>query len=266
MTGALSVLMSTKPNIVELLYSSSDLEPAYPAIYCVYSPLALANLQDVVSSHYLNLSAQISLLIEYLQGLAYLHDQKGIMHRDIKPENLAVLSLFPPRGIILDLDSATSEETSYDDQQGTVAYQAPEVINLSFPGTSNRQSYGRSADVWALGMSAFCALMSAHTKWSLFDYGPTRGSYLPGTTHVDFVLETRLKNFHKLIAGRAAINADHAEYVDFLKDMTAYRTNSRVSASRALKIAERLWPIRENPEITPKVQGQGTKRKIGDVG
>ena len=266
MSGALSVLMSTKPNIVELLYSSSDLEPAYPAIYCVYSPLALANLQDVVSSHYLNLSAQISLLIEYLQGLAYLHDQKGIMHRDIKPENLAVLSLFPPRGIILDLDSATSEETSYDDQQGTVAYQAPEVINLSFPGTSNRQSYGRSADVWSLGMSAFCALRSAHTKWSSFDYESTRGSYLPGTTHVDFVLETRLKNFHQHVETKASNNADHLAYIDLLTKITLYHANPRFSASRALNIAELFWPKRDNPKIIPKVPGQGTKRKIGEVG
>ena len=260
--------MSTKPNIVELLYSSSNPEPVHPAIYCVYSPLALANLQDIITSYSLNLSAQISLLMEYLQGLVYLHDQKCIMHRDIKPDNLAVLSLFPPRGIILDLDNATSEETSYDNQQGTVPYQAPEVINLSFQATGNQQSYGRSADVWALGMSAFCALRGVHTRWNLFDHGSTRSTYLPGTTHLDFVLESRLKNFHRDVQRKAASYPAHLEYADFLRKMTLYRTMSRYSASRALTTAEGLWPERERekPAITPKAQEQGTKRKIDEVG
>ena len=252
---------------MELLYSSSDPEPAYPGIYCVYSPLALANLQDVITTHSLNLSVQIGLLIEYLQGLAYLHDQKGIMHRDIKPDNLAVLSLCPPRGIILDLDNATLEEISYDGHQGTVPYQAPEVISLNFPPSGNRQSYGRSADVWSLGMSVFCALRGVQTRWSFFDPGPTRGSFLPGTTHTDFVLETRLKNFHKDVRKKSAKYAAHQKYVDFLTKMTLYHAKPRISASQALDTAENLWPEkeREKPALSPKAQSQGTKRKIGEV-
>ena len=267
MTGALRVLMFTKPNILELLYSSSNPEPVYPAIYCVYSPLAFGNLQEVIANGSLNLSAQIGLLMEYLQGLTYLHDQKGIMHRDIKPENLAVMSLSPPRGIILDLDNATSEETSYDCNQGTVSYQAPEVINLSFPAAGIRQSYGRSADVWALGMSAFCVLRGAHTNWNVFDHGPARRKILPGTTHRDFVTETRLNNFHQDVKKKAAKYPEHLQYIDFLKRMTAYRPVARVSASSALKIAEDLWPeeAREEPAVASKFSPQGTKRKIGKV-
>ena len=262
--------MFTKPNILELLYSSTNLEPVYPAIYCVYSPLAFGNLQDVIVACFpdLSLSIQIGLLMEYLQGLTYLHDQKGIMHRDIKPDNLAVMCLSPPRGIILDLDSATSEETSYDYQKGTVSYQAPEIINLSFPAAGIRQSYGRSADVWALGMSAFCALRGEHTKWNVFDDGPTRGNFLPGTTHLDYVTETRLINFHTDVKRKAAKYKEHLQYIDFLKRMTAYRTVSRISASRALEIVEGLWPEeeREEPEVESKWKAQGTKRKIGEVG
>lgn len=260
----MSVLSSKKPNIVKLVYFSTDLDLDYPAIYCMYSPLALATIQDVITTSILNLSAQVSLLIEYLQGLAYLHDQKGIMHRDIKPENLAILSMCPPRGIILDLDSATSEETSFDTEQGTIRYQAPEVINLSFPPIGTRQSYGKSADVWSLGMSAFCLLRGTHTQWDIYDVESTRGSYLPGTDHVDFVLETRLQTFHDNIRKAAAVHPDHKQYVEYLTKLTLYNAKSRLSASRALETAEALWPKRENPWMFDKPV-QGNKRKIGEV-
>ena len=266
MIGARRVLMSGKPNIVELLHSSINLEPAFPAVYCVYSPLALASLEDILQTHNINLPAQIALLMDYLRGLAYLHDQKGIMHRDIKPDNLGILSLCPPKGIILDLDAATSEETSLDDGQGTVPYQAPEIINLRFPAIANQQSYGRSVDVWALSMSAFHALRGTHTRWSLYDRGSAYAHCLPGTTNPDFVLATRLKNFHNEVKTQSARYLPYLEYFDFLKEMTLYHPQSRFSASEALNKAGSLEPGTVKPAITPKGQAQGTKRKIGEVG
>ena len=235
-------------------------------MYCVYSPLALANFEDIIQTHNINLPAQVALLMDYLRGLAYLHDQKGIMHRDLKPDNLGILSLCPPRGIILDLDAATSEETSDDEGQGTVPYQAPETINLRLPAIASQQSYGRSVDVWALGMSAFRALRRAHTRWSQYDRGSAYVYYLPGTTNPDFVLATRLNNFHNEVKTQSANYPPYLEYSDFLTEMTLYDPQSRFSASEALNKAESLRPGEEKPAITPKGQVQGTKRKIGEVG
>ena len=259
--------MSRKPNIVELLYSSSNLEPAYPAIYCVYSPLAQADLADIVQSHKINLPAQIALLKDFLRGLAYLHDQKGIMHRDIKPENLGILSLRPPRGIILDLDAATSEETSADTGQGTISYQAPEIINLTLPASASRQRYGRSVDVWALGASAFCAMMGTNVRWSEFDGRPDPARFhLRGTTYTDYVTAYRLSQFHNDIERKVAGRPAHMEYFRFLQKMTLYFPRSRFSASQALSKAEDLESGKEEPAIIPRVQAQGTKRKFGEVG
>ena len=266
MTEAKKVLMSRKPNIVELLLSSSNLEPTFPATYCVYSPLALADLADIIQSHTLNLPAQITLLMDYLRGLAYLHDEKGIMHRDIKPENLGLLSLCPPRGIILDLDSATSEETSNDPTQGTVSYQAPEIINLSLLANASQRSYGRSVDVWALGMSAFCALRGKQTRWSEFGNRPPYVQYLPGTIYRDFVTANRLDRFHDKIKTQTADFPAFREYSDFLRRMTLYHPQSRFSAFEALTRAGGLNSAKGEPTIVPKVQAQGTKRKIGEVG
>ena len=36
---------------------------------------------------------QVTLFREYLAGLAFLHEEKGVMHRDIKPNNFGVAGL-----------------------------------------------------------------------------------------------------------------------------------------------------------------------------
>ena len=149
-----------------------------------------------MKTYVLNLPAQITLLVEYLRGLVYLHEGKGIMHRDIKPNNLGVLSYGLLRGVILDLDSATTETLSDDDRQGTIAYLAPEVIELKM-GTTGTHEYGRSVDVWALGMSFFYVFGSRHVEWTNYDDVWTKGVHLPGTNTTDFVLEGRLSKFHK---------------------------------------------------------------------
>ena len=258
--------MSRKPNVVELLYSSCNLESAYPGIYCVYSPLALANLEDLIKPFTLNLPAQITLLMDYLRGLVYLHDQKGIMHRDIKPENLGLLSFCPPRGIILDLDAATSEETSNDPNQGTIPYQAPEIINLRLQAGASEDSYGRSVDVWALGMSAFYAFTCTHPQWSILDHA-TIGLRLPGTDNPDFVLATRLKIYHQAVEILSSQFESHMPYFDLLENMTMYSPQKRFSASEALNEAEGLRQATGEPAMFFKEQAQahGTKRKIGEV-
>ena len=269
MTRSSRLLTSRKPNIVELLHSSSDLEPAYPAIYCVYSPLAVASLENIIRSHTLNLPAQIALLMDYLRGLIYLHDEKGIMHRDIKPDNLGLRTLCPPRGIILDLDSATSEETSGDPGHGTVPYQAPEIINLRLPTKYKQPKYGRSVDVWALGVSAFCAVRAKHTRWSEYDRGSGYFRNLPGTEDPEYVLGTRLDRFHDQMEAQTAKSPFYLKYFDLLKGMTLYYPRSRIPASEALNRAAGLASVIKEmgkPAITPKGQAQGTKRKIGEVG
>jgi len=50
---------------------------------------------------------------------------EGVIHRDLKPENVAIVSLSPPRAILLDLGSATWDEKSFDHTAGTIAYLAP---------------------------------------------------------------------------------------------------------------------------------------------
>ena len=246
---------------MELLHSSSNLEPAFPVVYCVYSPLAFATLDDVADAHHISLAAQIALLIDYLQGLVFLHDIKGIMHRDIKPANLGVRSFDPPRGVILDLDAATTETTSKDHGQGTIPYLAPEIISLKMGSAPNPQGYESSVDVWGMSLSAIRVLRARPLNWNHFDDSSTIGQTLPGTTVTNFVLEERLL---RLQAGMEKVMEGQnlwLIYFRILKQMATWLPGDRLSASEALETVGKLAARHGARTIVPR---QGIKRKIGD--
>ena len=246
---------------MELLHVSSNIEQPVPAIYCVYSPLALASLDDVMKSHLLNIPAQIALLIDYLRGLVHMHDSRGIMHRDIKPSNLGVVSYSPFKGVILDLDAATTETLSDDHGEGTICYLAPEIIDLKMENSENLEKYGHSVDIWALGMSSFSVLLGSQVMWNRFDTWRTRGTSLPKTNITDFVLEDRLLRFHELAEKIKARNEEVGRYVNLLKKMTAYKPWDRPSASQALDTAEKLARLGGVAAMRERDPAPGTKRK-----
>lgn len=149
------------PNIVRLLDSVYQFDTEVPDAYCIYSPLAVASLSRLVGAYEFDLSTKSILLVDYLEGLAFLHE-KGIMHRDINPNNLAVTSFNDPKGLIIDLDSATTHKSSTDHMQGTLAYLAPEIVQLKEdkPG-----SYDNKVDAWALGLSAYAMHIGHQIRW-----------------------------------------------------------------------------------------------------
>ena len=48
-----------------------------PDAYCVYAPLAVASLSDVITAYTAETTAIIALLADYLNGLVYLHDKNS---------------------------------------------------------------------------------------------------------------------------------------------------------------------------------------------
>ena len=131
----------------------------------------MMDLADLVFNYESSLAAKTILMADYASGLSYLHDTKHIMHRDISLKNLAVVTLTPPKGVIIDLDAATTDLTSTDHKRGAFPFLAPEIMELK-RSESQAQSqnpppspYGRSVDIWAFGICMF-SLYSEHiVQW-----------------------------------------------------------------------------------------------------
>jgi predicted ATPase len=93
------------------------------------------------------LGAQIELILQLLQALAYLH-RRGVLHRDLKPANVMVVD-----GQVKVLDFGLSVMAAGSVAQitqttaGTFAYMAPEILQ------GERASKG--ADLYAVGMMAY---------------------------------------------------------------------------------------------------------------
>ena len=66
--------------------------------------------------------------LQILQGLEYLHCVKRVIHRDIKPENVLVSGL--GRIKLSDFGEAKFLEESTGTVKGTIAYMAPEIVNV----------------------------------------------------------------------------------------------------------------------------------------
>lgn len=88
------------------------------------------------------LEDRISLLLQLLQAMTYLH-RRGIIHRDIKPSNVLVVDNHVR---VLDFGLAVSQE---DDQMsgGTLAYMAPELF-MNKPADE-------ASDLFAVGVIAY---------------------------------------------------------------------------------------------------------------
>lgn len=95
----------------------------------------------------LPLSAQITLIIQMLQALTYLH-RRGVLHNDLKPANVLVVD---EQVKLLDFGlSAAAGQSSGG--AGTWAYMAPEVMR---GGKVGQSPYSRASDLFAVGVMAY---------------------------------------------------------------------------------------------------------------
>jgi predicted ATPase len=97
------------------------------------------------------LAEQITLLMQTLQALAYLH-RRGIIHRDLKPANVLVSD-----GQVRVVDfglSLVSEDSHRGGIAGTMAYIAPEVLRGS--------SVSEASDLYAVGVMAYEIFAGQH--------------------------------------------------------------------------------------------------------
>lgn len=126
-------------------------------------------LSDLVKSprsdHQLTDFDECAILGDAFDGLAFIH-LHGYMHRDIKPSNIGV-DLSPARAAILDLGACTQATESHNHMVGTIAYLAPEIINLKRQtDPQTLPPYTSQADVWSAALSG--AEFLCHTSLTAF--------------------------------------------------------------------------------------------------
>ncbi|KAL8975223.1 MAG: hypothetical protein Q9197_000526 [Variospora fuerteventurae] len=224
--GKIMNFIGKHDNMAYLLHSEDYFSPGVSDAYCVYAPLAVASLTNVIQDYSPDIAAQLALFLGYLTGLAFLHNEKGIMHRDINPNNLAVTSLYQPKGIIIDFDAATTSPTSTDHGQGTIPWLAPEIMawKLLKPRQKQPASYEKSVDVWALGLSMYALHVGRSMNWRRF-----------ATTDVQHVTGPAYRKFQDTITQNIK-GADGDAIPSLLlaiSRMTMDRPEHRASASEA---------------------------------
>ncbi len=94
-------------------------------------------------------SEKVTLLIQMLEALAYLH-RRGILHRDLKPDNVLVVG---DTVRVLDFGLAAAKEQATD-SVGSWLYMAPEVL-LGQPATE-------ASDLYTVGVLAYRLLADTH--------------------------------------------------------------------------------------------------------
>ena len=181
-----------------------------------------------------------------------------MIHRDINPGNLEVTIFNPPQGIILDLDSATRSETSEDHMQGTILYFPPEIMDLKRWDESGRwglkpEPYGKSVDVWALGLSACSAYIGRPFSWNYFASAAQKGAFVEDTTYhkfSDYIKRKRITEAPRV-----------ARLLGFIEVMTTWHPGQRATAVETLVQVQALAANQKRGSINPKT---GLKRRVNE--
>jgi serine/threonine protein kinase len=103
-------------------------------------------------------------MIQAFRAIEHMHEA-NLVHRDIKPENLLLSDKSATATIKLaDFGFATTCDatTQLSDLLGTPEYMAPELVSLREVPEGGYGGYGRTVDIWALGVVLYILLSGIH--------------------------------------------------------------------------------------------------------
>ena len=115
------------------------------------------SLDKLLAHGKLSHAEKCELLVEILEGIAYLHSE-GIIHRDLKPQNVLIVQhegrywpLITDFGISKQLDEGQSSAVSNSVLGGTRAYASPEQLK--------ERTIRKNTDLWSFGVIAYQMLV-----------------------------------------------------------------------------------------------------------
>ena len=130
-------------------------------VYIVYEYVPGRTMRDRIRAGEVGDAAAVEVAAQILDGLAHAH-ANGIVHRDVKPTNVLVADGPEVEVRLLDFGLAQFAEaetlTAAGDVPGTLAYISPERLQ------GEEASF--AADVWAVGVLLWEALVGCHPFWS----------------------------------------------------------------------------------------------------
>jgi hypothetical protein len=130
-------------------------------VYIAYEYVPGRTMRDRIRAGELGDRAAVEVAIQILEGLAHAH-ANGIVHRDVKPTNVLVADGPEVEVRLLDFGLAQFAEaetlTAAGDVPGTLAYISPERLQ--------GEEAAFAADVWAVGVLLWEALVGYHPFWT----------------------------------------------------------------------------------------------------
>jgi serine/threonine protein kinase len=121
-------------------------------MFAIIMPLSEFGSLRHSSTPELTVMLVVQLLFDIGGALAYMHSM-NIVHHDIKPGNILV---FDTGFCLSDFSVAirlSDSSAQIEDQSGTLSFMAPEI--------STRMYYPKPADMWSLGITAYCLLFGS---------------------------------------------------------------------------------------------------------
>ena len=134
----------------ETIVKCYDIYEDYSAIHLVLEEITGGDLFDHIihsEGRKLKENEAMDLLSQMLDGLHYLHQEKGIVHRDLKPENFLLYNDGTRNKIkLIDFGFATycKNGDTMNEQLGTPQYAAPEIFE--------QKPYTNKVDMWSIGI------------------------------------------------------------------------------------------------------------------
>lgn len=130
----------------------------FDEVYLVHSPLAIATRIPLCEQRGLGETARnqlcAGLFRQCLEGIEYMHS-KVVMYRDTKPGNLAIVSVQPIHGRVIDFGSAKIGTSSDNLEVGALPYHAPEMWRIARCSETKGLTYDEKGDLFAFGVSAY---------------------------------------------------------------------------------------------------------------